>query len=289
MGMTLPRPVVIKRVYNNNVVLVTEPDGTEVVLLGKGVGYQRKPGETVDSSTSERFVSEQPYKATQVAELLSDAPYEVAEVAHAIVDLARDELQMKVSQALLLPVLDHLAFAVKRAREGMAIDFPLRWEIAQIFPAETAAGRHALALANQRLGVRLQDEEWAAFALHFINYRWAGGDLSKTMTMTDAISRSFTLLEEEWGTTIDQNSMSSARFVTHMRYLFVRALEDRQLTDSQIDVLDAVQCRHPEAAQAAMKLTRLIEDSVKRELTREEIAYLALHTARLYTEVHFSG
>lgn len=287
--MTTPRPVVIKRVYNNNVVLVTETDGVEVVLLGKGVGYQRKPGETIDSASSERFVSEQPYKASQVAELLSDASFEEAEVARAIVDLARDELNMKVSHSLLLPVLDHLSFAVKRAREGLEIDFPLRWEVAQIFPAETAAGRRALTLVNERLGIKLQDDEWAAFALHFINHRWAGGDLTKTMAMTDTIGRSFKLLEQEWGTPIDQNSMSSARFVTHIRYLFVRALEDRQLADSKIDVMSAVKDRYPEAAHAAVQLAHLIERSVKRELTHDEIAYLALHTARLYTEVHFDG
>lgn len=287
--MTKPRPVVIKRVYNNNVVLATEPDGTEVVLLGKGVGYQRKPGETIDSSASERFVSELPYKATQVAELLTDASLEEAEVARAIVELGREDLNMKVGHSLLLPVLDHLCFAVRRAREGLQIDFPLRWEVAQIFPAETATGRRALALANERLGVRLQEEEWVAFALHFINHRWAGGDLSKTMAMTDTIGRSFKLLEQEWGTPIDQNSMSSARFVTHIRYLFVRAMEDRQLANSEIDVMNAVRDRYPEATQAALKLARQIEESVKHELTHEEVAYLALHTARLYTEVHFDN
>ncbi len=287
--MTKPRPVVIKRVYNNNVVLATEPDGTEVVLLGKGVGYQRKPGETIDSSASERFVSELPYKATQVAELLTDASLEEAEVARAIVELGREDLNMKVGHSLLLPVLDHLCFAVRRAREGLQIDFPLRWEVAQIFPAETATGRRALALANERLGVRLQEEEWVAFALHFINHRWAGGDLSNTMAMTDTIGRSFKLLEQEWGTPIDQNSMSSARFVTHIRYLFVRAMEDRQLANSEIDVMNAVRDRYPEATQAALKLARQIEESVKHELTHEEVAYLALHTARLYTEVHFDN
>ncbi len=149
--------------------------------------------------------------------------------------------------------------------------------------------RRALALANERLGVRLQEEEWVAFALHFINHRWAGGDLSNTMAMTDTIGRSFKLLEQEWGTPIDQNSMSSARFVTHIRYLFVRAMEDRQLANSEIDVMNAVRDRYPEATQAALKLARQIEESVKHELTHEEVAYLALHTARLYTEVHFDN
>ncbi len=281
--------ITIRRVYNNNVVLGTEFDGTEVVLLGKGLGFQRRPGDLIDPAGAQHFVSEQPYRATQVAELLSDASFEQAEVARAIVEIARDDLAMQISQALLLPVLDHLCFAIRRAQEGIVIDFPLRWEVAQIFPAEAAAGRRALDLVEQRLGVRLQDDEWVAFALHFINHRWAGGDLGKTLAMTDTIARSFKLLEAEWGTQIDQNSMSSARFVTHIRYLFVRALEDRQLSGSQVDVMEPVRTSYPAAADSAVRLAALISDAVNRELTPEEVSYLALHTARLYIEVHFEG
>ena len=58
----------IKRVYNNNVVLAIEADSTEVVLLGKGIGFQRRPGETVDTSLADqRFVAEGLYRAPQLA------------------------------------------------------------------------------------------------------------------------------------------------------------------------------------------------------------------------------
>ncbi len=278
--------VTIKRVYNNNVVLGHEPDGTEVVLLGVGLGFQRKPGDRVDPTGSQRFVAGKPYKASQVADLLSDATLDEARVAQRIVGLAEQALELKVSQGLLLAVLDHLAFAVRRAAQGVTVDFPLRWEVAQIFPAEAAVGRRAMALVRNELRVELQDDEWVAFALHFINHRWSGGDLSTTISMTETITRTFQVLEHEWGRPIDQNSMSSARFVTHMRYLFVRALEDRQLARGTVDVMAAVRAKYPEAADAAVTIARLIQDAVKRELTPEEVSYLALHTSRLYAEVN---
>lgn len=284
--MAVSERILIRRVYNNNVVLGTDPDGTEVVLLGKGLGFQRKPGEFIDPHGSQRFVADGAFKATQVANVLSDATLEETDLARRIASLARDELGVKDTQAVILPILDHLTYAVRRAAQGVTIDFPLRWEVAQLFPAESALGRRAMELVNSKLGIRLQDDEWVAFALHFINQSWAGGDLSKTVSMTSTIGHCFLLLQHQWGTPIDQNSMSAARFVTHIRYLFVRAFEDRQLNDLHIDVMASVRKTYPAAADAAIALARLIAEAVERNLTNDEVSYLALHTSRLYAEIH---
>ncbi|MBO3130528.1 PRD domain-containing protein [Dermatophilus congolensis] len=276
--------VTVRRVYNNNVVLGVE-DGAEVVLLGKGIGFGRKPGDEVDTEGVQRFVEELPYKAARVADVLSGATMEETEVARAIVAIGRDALGLSVGQALLLPVLDHLSVAVKRVKMGITVDFPLRWEVGHVFPEESAAGREAMHLANARLGVVLQEDEWVAFALHFVNHRWAGGDLSRTLSMTETIRRSFSLLEESWGRAIDENSMNAARFVTHMRYLFVRALESRQLDDVGVDLLAPVRARSPEAVRAALGLRELVEEALGVSLTEGEVGYLVLHTVRLYAEL----
>lgn len=59
MGVKPSTQASIKRVYNNNVVLAIESDTMEVVLLGKGIGFQRRPGETIDTSlANQRFVAD---------------------------------------------------------------------------------------------------------------------------------------------------------------------------------------------------------------------------------------
>ncbi|MFP5312111.1 MAG: PRD domain-containing protein [Actinomycetes bacterium] len=284
--VTAPAPATVKRVYNNNVVLVVEPDDTEVVLLGKGIGFQRRPGETVDSSLAEqRFVAEGPYRAPQLAGLLSEAPTEQIALAQAITGMGHAVLGLEPRQSLMIPVLDHLTFAVHRAQEGILIDFPLRWEVAQLYPAEAALGRQVVTLVHERLGVELQEDEWVAFALHFVNQQWTKGDFSKTVAMTETISRVFLRLAERWGRPIDENASSAARFVTHLRYVFARAASDKQLGTSRLDVLAAVRQAYPEAAEAALDIAGLIGTSLDRVISNEEISYLALHTTRLYSEI----
>ena len=286
MDMTGSAPASIKRVYNNNVVLAIEEDTTEVVLLGKGIGFQRRPGESIDTSLADqRFVAEGLYRAPQLAGLLSDAPSEHIAVARTITDLGHATLGLEPRQSLMIPVLDHLTFAVRRAQEGTHIDFPLRWEVAQLYPAEAALGRHVVTLVNETLGVQLQDDEWVAFALHFVNQQWTKGDFSKTVVMTETISRVFLRLAERWGRPIDENASSAARFVTHLRYVFARAARDQQLQTSRVDVLSAVKLAYPEAADAAVDIGELIGQALKRVITNDEISYLALHTSRLYAEM----
>lgn len=276
----------VKRVYNNNVVLAVDSCGGELVLLGKGLGFQRRPGDLVDPEDGQRFVADEPYRATQVADILSASPQEEVDLAREIVHLAHSTLKLQPSQSLLLPVLDHLSFAVRRAKAGSRVDMPLRWEVAQLYPEEAALGRRIVALIDERLGVRLQEEEWVAFTLHLINQQWTRADFSKTLRMTTTIQQVFELMEGMWGRPIDQETMSSARFVTHLRYLFVRAEEGRQFQGGvNIDVMSPVRRTYPEAAEAALKIARLISNSVKRGLSSEEISYLALHTSRLYIEV----
>ena len=51
--MTLRKDAMeILRVFNNNVVLAKGGDGGEVILTGRGLGFQAKPGQTVVDSQS---------------------------------------------------------------------------------------------------------------------------------------------------------------------------------------------------------------------------------------------
>ncbi|TFB54264.1 PRD domain-containing protein [Cryobacterium sp. TMT2-17-1] len=276
----------IKRVYNNNVVLAIESDTMEVVLLGKGIGFQRRPGETIDTSlANQRFVADGAYRAAQVAGLLSEAPLDQIALAQTITELGHATLGLEPRQSLMIPVLDHLTFAVRRAIEGIRIDFPLRWEVAQLYPSEAALGRQVVTLVSERLGVRLQDDEWVAFALHFVNQQWTKGDFSRTVVMTETIGRVFLRLAERWGQPIDENASSAARFVTHLRYVFARAAADEQLHSSHQDLLAAVRQLYPEAVEAAIDIAQLIGDAIHRVVSIDEISYLALHTGRLYAEM----
>ena len=59
MRMTLPM-YTIKKVLNNSVVICQHDTDPEVILLGKGIGFGKKPGDLVDPAS----VPEEVYQLT---------------------------------------------------------------------------------------------------------------------------------------------------------------------------------------------------------------------------------
>lgn len=274
--------MIIKRVYNNNVILAVRDDGTEVVLLGRSLGFNAKVGTKVDERLIEQtFTPETDDASVRTATLLSEVPLARVRVAARIVALANERLRLRSTQALLLAVVDHLNFAVLRAERGLRVDFPLRWEVANLYPAELEVGRAAVALANEALEVELDPDEAVAFALHLVNAGFASDDLNHTVQMTATIGELFRLFEEATGWQVDRNSMSATRFVTHLRYLFVRLADGGQIVTTPEPLVEAIIGVHPEAFALANKMRYVIELHQHATVTRDELAYLTLHVARL--------
>lgn len=119
-----PEQVVVKKVYNNNVLLGVDRSGTEMVINARGIGVGRHRGEIVDASSAQRYLAEGTYRTAAIASLLSNATHTQVRVAQAIVELAQEELGIPNAQRMMLPVLDHLVAAVHRAEQGSVIDSP---------------------------------------------------------------------------------------------------------------------------------------------------------------------
>lgn len=109
--------------------------------------------------------------------------------------------------------------------------------------------------------------------------------MSRTVTTTQVISEVFTELENLWQVQIDRSSMSASRFVTHLRYLFARAADNKQLSHIDLDIMGLMSDRYPEATSAALTVAERISTAIGDDLTKAEVNYIALHTTRLYGEV----
>ena len=45
----------IDKVYNNNVGLAKGDDGEEFIVMGRGLGFQKKPGDEIDTALVEKM------------------------------------------------------------------------------------------------------------------------------------------------------------------------------------------------------------------------------------------
>lgn len=277
----------IAHIYNNNVVLAETDAGEQLVAIGRGLAFGKKVGTVVDEAKIEqRFVAEHSDDEYR-AHLLAETPSDILALASELEKLAVGELGLKVTHSFILPLADHLRFAVERAQKGIVMEYPLAIEVGQLYPREIGFGRRAVALVAERLGVELPADEAVPFALHLVNSQFTAEDLGKTYKMTEVFAQIFSVISFAYSAPIDQNQMSVARFVTHLRYLFVRAEQGKEvsLSSSVPAVHEAVRSSYPRAYACAGKVKMLLEMHLGADLSDDEHTYLTIHVARLAEEL----
>lgn len=276
---------VVQRVHNNNVVLALDGRDRSVVITGPGVGFGMTRGKVLDPDRIETiYVPENAARAQVAADTLATIPAAVLETARAIVAAFDRTTQSASSDALLVPVADHLHHALRRAEQGVEIEMPLVWEVRTLYPRETRLGREALRLVAERLGVTLPPEEATAFALHFVSVSFSHRVIDRTVQMTHSLADIFALVDAARGAPLDREGVAATRFVTHLRYLFTRLADGKEVADAPQLLRDALEAGLPEAMDIAQRVSAQLEESWEHPLSSSETAYIALHVHRLLTE-----
>lgn len=272
----------ILMVFNNNVVLARDESGREVVLTGRGLGFQRKPGQGVDPARVVRtFVPAEGADPRDLGAMVAQIPPEHIALAADALALAREELGTPLGTGVVVALADHLSFAITRARRGLAFEYPLRAEVAHLYPRELAVAQRILESVNDRLDVVLPPEEAVPVTLHLVNAGFATADLSRTFQMTEVFEQVFAVIEGAYGTTVDRHGVNTARFITHLRYFFIRMHQGGQLAGQDTKLVDAIRGAYPEAYRCAVRVEEVLELRLGQPITPDEVAYLTLHVARL--------
>lgn len=273
----------ISRIYNNNVALARSYSGEEMVVIGRGLAFGKRKGDMLDPTLIEQtFVPEQGASDENLAWSLAKIPSDILAVATELEALVKAE-GITVAHSFVVPVADHVNFAVERARNSLEVDYPLALEVRQLYPQEVRFGERALQLIRERLGVDLPEIEAIPLAMHLVNSQFESTGMAGTYRMTEIFAEIFEVIGAGFGGPTDRSLMSAARFVTHLRYLFVRA-SAAQVADPGTGVpllLESMKDAHPKAFTVAVKVKLVLENHLDQVLTDDELTYLTIHIARL--------
>lgn len=269
---------VIKKVFNNNAVLVEEA-GNEWVLTGRGIGFERRAGDAVALEAAEKRFMHSGIGAARLAELLSTIPEGFFAVAHAVVDLIERSLKRAAHESLLLSLAEHLFHAVARREAGEALVNPLLFDIRLVYPREFALAEQALVLLENQCGVALDAHEAGFITLHIVNACAPREDLQAVMASTALVQAIRTLVMAHFPD-LDEHSINFSRFMTHLLYFVLRLQGDGQ-DDFQDEALFLqVAKSYPQVSACVREIERLVQARGFRGLAQIEQIYLALHIQR---------
>ena len=276
--------MIINKVLNNNVVTIISENSEEAVVMGWGIAFQKKKGDEIDESKIEKiFVLENKSINEKLLTLVNDIPAKYLEVAENIIKYAENKLGTKLNENIYLTLTDHISFAISRAEKNLEIKNAMLWDIKRLHKVEFEIGIHALKIIEENLNFELPEDEAASIAMHILN-----GELDQEMPeivdMIKLIEEILKVVKYHFNIEFDEESINYYRFITHLKFFTQRLSSGRYYEDNDNDLFDMIKLKYPNSYECVKRIEGFIKQKYCTQLTKEEMLYLIIHTARVVHE-----
>ena len=276
--------MIINKVLNNNVVTIINENDEEAVVMGRGLAFQKKKGDEIDESKIEKiFVLENKSINEKLLTLVNDIPAKYLEVAENIIKYAENKLGTKLNENIYLTLTDHISFAISRAEKNLEIKNAMLWDIKRLHKVEFEIGIHALKIIEENLNFELPEDEAASIAMHILN-----GELDQEMPeivdMIKLIEEILKMVKYHFNIEFDEESINYYRFITHLKFFTQRLSSGRYYEDNDNDLFDMIKLKYPNSYECVKRIEGFVKQKYGTQLTKEEMLYLIIHTARVVHE-----
>ncbi len=272
----------VVKILNNNYILVEDPNGNECIVMGKGLRFSNQVGsELKEENIQKVFALKDKKSVRDWQQMLEGVSEDYGEAIHSAIMLADEAMPGKLNSQVFIILFDHLIFALERQHKNIILQNRLLWEVRQFYPAEFALGKRMIEYLNQRLQIKLPEEEAGNIAFHLVNAQTENPNMEQTIQAVKMLKDIFNIVQYSFANRIRTDSIHYTRFVTHMQFFLQRVLEHKMLSGDELDIFEQVAKGHPESYCCARKIGAYIQGVQKEEISREELLYLTIHIARI--------
>lgn len=271
----------ITRIINNNVICAVNARRQEQILLGSGIGFQKKKGDEVDKDKIEKeFFLKSKNVTGKLYALLAQIPMEYMRVSDSIIEYAKDVLGKELNENIYITLTDHISFAVARFSNGLSFKNALLWEIKKFYSMEFKIALKALDIIKKEFNVELPEDEAGSIALHIVNAE-LGSEMEETMKITQLIHKVLNLVRYQYKIDFNEDSLNYMRFVTHLKFFAYRLFSNTIIESNDIEFQDIIKAKYRDEYECSLKIKELIRRDYQKELTEEELVYLTVHIKRV--------
>lgn len=274
------------KVLNNSLVLAIDDSGHEIILMGKGIGFNKAIGYQFRKEEIEKvFVMKDKDISKNIIRLASEIDSTFFELAKTIIDYGVENYQMELMEHIYLSLTDHLAFVVKRVKKGIIIENFYISEMKKFSPNEYQVGKFALQLIKEKLNLELPVDEAGNIAFHFINAQHNNPYNANNRIITEAVKDILDIVKYNFILTYNEDGISYSRFTTHLRLFVQRLLTNCQLPEEHNDFLyEQIVPNCQKEYTCVKKIGIYISEKFKTVLTASEELYLMIHIHRVLEE-----
>ncbi|PLR69456.1 MULTISPECIES: glucose PTS transporter transcription antiterminator GlcT [Bacillaceae] len=271
---------IIKKVLNNNVLIAEHNTFEEVVLIGKGIGFGKKRGDTMEENSYEKmFVLTNEKEQEQFKMLLPFVDEDMIAVVSDIIHFIADRVKLPLNEHIHIALIDHITFAIKRLQKGMDIKNPFLVETKTLYPNEYSIAEEVIHMINDRLEVQLPEGEIGFIALH-IHSAVTNKPLSDVNQFSQLINQLVGVIEDSMKIKVNHESVNYLRLVRHLRYTIERVLSGETVEEPEKFTL-LLKKEYPLCYNTSWKMIKVMQQFLKKPVYEAEAVYLTLHLYRL--------
>ena len=275
----------ITKTLNNNVIICTS-DNHEVVLIGKGIGFNKKVGMTLDDSASieKVYKLEQKQQKEHYQTLVEMGEDHVVQAVIESVNIISDAAIRTDDKSLVVALTDHIIFAYKRLKQNQVISNPFAIETQHLYSDAYQIAKQVINNLNQTLDVYFPEDEIGFIALHIASN---SEDLSMhdISVINKLISKIMTIIETDLNHEIDKTTLQYQRFIRHIQFLIYRLTKGENVA-AQDNFISMVKQLYPQCFNTAFKILKMIQRQFDVIIDESEIVYLALHIYHFEAQIN---
>jgi transcriptional antiterminator len=270
----------VAKVLNNNVIIADHPEHGEVIVIGKGIGFNRKPREIIPLEAVEKlFILKNAAEQEQYKQLALEVDEKLIEVLNEILLYVSRHSSTPLNEHIHIALTDHIAFAIKRAEQDIAIHNPFLYETKEIYPEEYRLAEYTIHTIREKMGVDLGQDETGFVALH-IHSAMTNQHITEVKADSQLIADLVEMIEKQLEFEVARNSLDYARLLTHLRFTIERIRRGEKVHELG-KLEDMLKDEYPELYNLAWKLTKVMEKRLRKPVYQAEISYLTMHLNRI--------
>ncbi|TCP31799.1 BglG family transcriptional antiterminator [Scopulibacillus darangshiensis] len=274
----------VVKALNNNVLIALDASNEEVVLIGKGIGFNKKAGADIHMDSVEKmFILESKKEQEQYKQLIPYVSENLIAVINEVIQYIEHHTRQALNEHIHVALTDHIAFAIKRMNQGMGISNPFLIETQALYPKEYRLAEDVIRIINRETGIHFPEGEVGFIALH-IQSAMSQNQISDINKYSQLINLLSSMIEETLEVTIDRKSINYLRLVRHLRYTIERAKSGEHVEEPE-NLVGVLKSHYPVCYNLSWKIIKVMQQTLKVCIDNAESVYLTLHLQRFTNKI----
>lgn len=272
----------IARIINNNVIMCKDDEDKRCMLIGKGIGFKKKPQDMIRDITNVEkiyyLVDENNVKAHQ--SMMENTKSEIIGAVEEAIILIETYTQKSLNESIHVTLLDHINFAISRLENNINIQNPLLHEIKFLYTEEFLIAEKVIEFLNDKLQIKFPYDEVGFVTMH-IHAAITEKNIEETSMANEILSDILSFLDKNLGRKIQRDSLEYFRLLTHLRFSIDRAMNGKTVENLLIDTIKE---KFQNSYTLAERLSVYIYDKYKIHFNDGEVGYIAIHLQNILNE-----